>query len=148
MQEFWSLLIKLIMEYLSKWLNPIDPELTPRFGAALEAAAAKMPAPKVEDFGEAPDDLKVLVRKLLTDLIEKNFTSRPIIRSILTTFVRNLPDALIDSLWDSIFKAGLVKSPAFEGKPTVRASGRGASDPNVNPVASGLSSAIAAELDQ
>lgn len=132
MANFWSVLIALITDYLTKWLNPISPSLVPRFSELLNAAAKDMPAPT--SFGAAPDELKVLVRKLITDLVNKHFANRPLVAKILVALADNLPDSLIDKLWDSIFKAGAVSTPA----PV-----RSAFNPDVNPVLSALMEELA-----
>lgn len=127
MANFWSVLVALIMDYITKWLNPISPSLVPRFSELLHSAVKDMPVPT--DYGAAPDELKVMVKKLITDLVNKHFANRPIIAKILVSLADNLPDSLIDKLWDSIFKAGVVSTPA----PV-----RSAFNPDVNPVASAL----------
>lgn len=129
MANFWSVLVALIVDYITKWLNPISPSLVPRFSELLNLAVKDMPPPSSMSFGAAPDELKVMVKKLITDLVNKHFSNRPIIAKILVSLADNLPDSLIDKLWDSIFKAGVVSTPA----PV-----RSAFNPDVNPVASAL----------
>lgn len=113
MNDFWRLVVDLLMQYLRRWLGPIDPNnsLVPRFGKALEDAAAGLPNPDMTGVGAAPDDLKDFVRKLVTDFINQKFATRTMIRNILLALVDNLPDALIDQLWDSLFRARLLQSP-------------------------------------
>ena len=109
-KDFWALIVKLLTDLFAKWLNPIDPTLAPRMGAALIAATANLPAPA--EFGAAPEELKQMIRKLITNLVNTSFSSRPIIRGLLLAVANNLPDSLIDKLWDSLFQDKLVSTPA------------------------------------
>lgn len=62
----------------------------------------------------APDEIKDVVRNLLASLVEKALAGKPLMLRIALAVVKNLPDAFMDKLWDSVFKAqisaGLLKA--------------------------------------
>lgn len=58
--------------------------------------------------GAAPDEIKELLRNLITDLVTQAFNGRPILSKIILAFVKNVPDAWLDGLWDKIFAAKIA----------------------------------------
>lgn len=75
----------------------------------------EMPEPII-NVSAAPDEIKDVVRTLLTSVVEKALAGKPLMLKIALAVVKNLPDSIMDQLWDSVFKAqisaGLLKPAA------------------------------------
>ena len=100
MSTFWSQLLNLLLSYLTQAFGS---QFGDFFKKIFGDAAQGMPEPDIK-VGDAPDEVKNKIKKLLTDLVNKALDGKPILRRVCLGLIGSLPDAFLDGVWDMIFK--------------------------------------------
>lgn len=107
---FWLQLVAALTTWLTEKFGK---DFSDWFAKIFSSEAEKMPEPNIA-VGAAPDEVKDLIRGLVVELVEKALASRPIMKRLVLAVVKNLPDTLLDTLWDSLFAPKtMAASPTF-----------------------------------